>query len=513
MTPKDLKVLFVCAEVAPFSSVGGLSQVAFFLTKALKKMGVDVRIFTPGHALDTGKYHTKPVTNILVPTGEKKSPTSTTPTEIECQVSLLHSGKDEVPVYFLENEEYYSKRANVYGYNDDHIRFALLSKAAIEFIKTGEFVPDIVHANDWHTGYLLDYLRHDNRYATCAKLKQIASVLSVHNIYQGMFDFSRATETEFDDGKSQLEPFFSDKLVKQNALKRGIIYADVVNTVSETFAKELMTSDYGGGLENLFKELRGKVYGVFNGLDIADFNPTSDKIIKKNYSKTTLEFRTENKTDLQKQFGLEINPDIPLLAYSGRLDLQKGLELIMKEIEFILDELGVQFVIVGPGDPQYHEFFQKLESQYPGRVGTHLMRDFLMPRKIFAGADMILLPSRYEPGGIVAIEAMRYGCVPIVRATGGLADSVQNFNAAKDTGYGFSFKSFTPEAFLTAVVRAVETYHNKIEWRKIMRRAMEQDFSWNKSAEKYFDLYNRAIQFRKEALEPNPPAAFRPMYS
>lgn len=514
MVPRDLKVLFVCAEVAPFSSVGGLSQVAYFLCRALRKLGVDVRIFTPRYGIiDSTKYRFKTILpKLSVPTGEIEKP-SHQPTHIDCSILVHVDGRSEVPVYFLENEEYYQKRANVYNYSDDPIRFGLLSRGAVEFIKAGYFVPDIVHANDWHTGYLFDYLRHDTAYKDDPHLKRIASLLSIHNIYQGLFDFTNASEMDFDDGKSQLVSFFSDRFIKQNSLKRGVMYSDLANTVSETYAKELLSEDYGGGLENLFRELRGKLYGVLNGLDITDFNPLTDKIIKTNFSKSTLELRSQNKADLQKTFGLDIDPTAPLLSYEGRLDLQKGLDLLTRNLEFMIEELGIQFVAVGPGDQQYQEYFRETEKKYPGRVGTHLQRDFLLPRKVFAGADAILMPSKYEPGGIVAIEALRYGCVPIVRATGGLADSVINYDPVKDTGYGFSFKNFSPEAFLTAVVRATETYKNQVAWKKIVRRAMEQDFSWEKSAEKYLDLYKRAIEFRREALSPNPSPAFRPLYS
>ncbi len=514
MVPQNLKVLFVCAEVAPFSSVGGLSQVAYFLCNALKSLGVDVRIFTPMYGtVDPEKYPSKTVFEKLkIQTGENSSPTSHNPSEIECSVKLYQPTKNSVPVYFLINEEYYQKRSNVYNYSDDHIRFGLLSKASLEFVKEGDFVPDIIHANDWHTGYLIDYLRHDSRYKNVAKLKKIATLLSVHNIYQGVYDFMNAGEMDFDDGKSPLGSFYSDRFVKQNSLKRGIMYADVVNTVSETYVHELLDAEYGAGLENLFRELRGKLYGVLNGLDTGDFNPTTDKLIKQQFSKKTLDLRSANKRDLQRHFGLDVNEKIPLLSFVGRLDEQKGLWLLARQLEFIIEELGAQFIVVGSGDQAFHELFTELEKKYPGKVGIHLMRDFILPRKVFAGADMILIPSRYEPGGIIAIEAMRYGCIPVVRATGGLADSVVNYDPQNNTGYGFTFKKFTPESLLTAVVRAIETFKNPPRWRTIMERTMSVDFSWKKSAEQYLKLYQTAQDYRSEATSINPSSAFRPLY-
>lgn len=515
MASQNLKVLFVCAEVAPFSSVGGLSQVAYFLTRALKDLGIDVRIFTPMYGMvDPLKFPSKTVIpHLKVSTGERHPDDVQRPLDIDCSVDLYQATKKSVPVYFLKNEEYYQKRSNVYNYSDDHVRFGLLSKAALEFIKEGDFVPDVIHANDWHTGYLIDFLRHDNAYKNIPKLKKIASILSVHNIYQGMFDFANAGEMDFDDGKSLLAPFFSERYIRQNSLKRGIMYADVVNTVSETYVRELLEDEYGAGLQNLFRELRGKLYGILNGLDTEEFNPSTDKIIKQQFSKNKLKLREVNKRDLQKQFGLELNPKIPILSYVGRLESQKGLDLLKKEFEFIIEELNIQFVIVGSGEPWLQEFFTEMEKKYPGRVGTHLMRDFILPRKVFAGADMILIPSKYEPGGIIAIEAMRYGCIPIVRATGGLADSVADYNPLTDTGNGFSFKNFSPESLLMAVVRAVESYKDEKKWRKLVERSMSLDFSWKTSAEEYLKLYLRAKEYRAEAISQNPSEAFRPLYS
>ncbi|MEX0748850.1 MAG: glycogen/starch synthase [Candidatus Saccharimonadales bacterium] len=506
---RDLKVLFVTAEVAPFSKQGGLSQVAYFLPRSLRKLGVDVRIFTPkyGKIIDE-KYHLKEVISGLeIPTGHEEK--SEQVSKLSCNVKLYEEPEDpfEPPVYFLENEEYFEKRANVYGYSDDHIRFGLLSRGALEFIIQKEFVPDVVHCNDWHTGYLVNdlyYVRQEDE-----DLKDIASLLSIHNTYQGNFNFGRASEMDYDDGKSPLAPFYSDRFIKQNALKRGVMRADRMNTVSETYARELLLEQYGAGMHKLFRELRGKMSGVLNGLDYNDFDPATDKIIAENFTHRSINRRVNNKLDLQKEFGLEQDPHVPIIAISGRLDGQKGLNLILETMDFVLKELDVQFIVLGSGDNRYIEYFEELERKYPDRVGTHLLPDFILPRKIFAGSDIMMMPSFYEPGGIVAIEAMRYGAVPLVRATGGLADIVKNYNTQTKEGTGFSFRDFSSQSFLVALVRALESYKDKEAWDELVKRVMLQDFSWDKVATKYADLYERTYDYRQEALQPNPPMAYQ----
>ena len=478
---KFVKVLFVCAEVSPFSAVGGLAQVAYFLPKALKKTGIDIRVFTPKYGIINSEL--LKVESLI--DGLNVS-------DIICNIKVLKNPKKDDPiVYFLENKEYYEQRANVYNYSDDHIRFGLLSKAALEFIKQSDFLPEVIHVNDWHTGYLPNYMRTE--YKNDARIQGISSVFSIHNLYQGVFDFDHAAETDYDDGNGPLAPFFSDRFLKQNSLKRGIMHADLINTVSQTYSRELLTEEYAPKLYKLFKELRNKFYGVLNGLNYQSFDPKKDKIINSNYSTNNLPARQENKVDLQKEFSLEISQHTPVLAIVGRLDDQKGLDLVMDTMNFILKECKVQLVVCGPGDNRHRDYFATLEKSYPGMVGTHLMFDAVLPRKIYAGADMILMPSKYEPGGIVALEALRYGCVPVARATGGLADSIVDYDHTLNTGTGFTFKNFSAMSFLSAVIRALETYKNKPVWNKIVKKGMEQDFSWDKSAKKYVDLYKRAI--------------------
>ncbi len=511
--PSPLKVLFVSAEVAPFSFVGGLSQVSYFLPRALVKRGLDVRVFTPryGNFKEELIPMLEPVIpSLMVPTGEAKG--GEHPHELEVAIKTIKGAKGDEPiVYLLENLEYYQHRANVYSYGDDHVRFGLLCRAALEFLKSGVFVPDIIHSNDWHTAYLLNLLRVEE--AKNIDFKKIAGMLTIHNTHQGNFDFRHAPESEADDGSGHLAPLFNARFKRQNGLKRGVIHADLANTVSGTYAQELMTEELGAGLDRIFREMRGKLYGVINGLDYDDFNPKTDRLVRHNYDKDELNLRAKNKDELQRLFGLDQEPDTPLLALSGRLDTQKGIELVIKVLERLMNELEMQIVVMGAPSganrDEYRKFFEGLAKLFPGRVGLHLQSDFSLPRQIFAGADMLLMPSKFEPGGIVAVEAMRYGCVPIVRATGGLADTVKDFDPTTGEGWGFSFKRFSELSLLIAIVRAIETFKHNDAWESVVLQAMEQDFSWDKTALEYLDLYERAIKFREASTKANPAMAFK----
>lgn len=490
-------IFFVSAEVAPFAAAGGLGQVSYFFPRALKKAGADVSIFMPKYGIiDEKKFHIEPyISNLRIPTGSDE------PKDLICNIKVRWGNSREPTVYFLENMEYFEQRANVYGYTDDHIRFALLSKGALEFIKTGKVDPTILHCNDWHTGYCINYFHTE--YQKLSLFRGISSVFTIHNLKsQGTFDFRFATPTDFDDGKSPVAPFFSEALRKQNPMKRGILYADLVNTVSENYVSEMMTSEYGEGLQELVKEVRVKVFGILNGLDYVDFDPSEDHVIKQRFSWKTLMNRLEDKKDLQKKFNLTQDLSAPIISYVGRLADQKGLDLIREVVPNLLLEHNVQFIILGTGDQKYREFFSKLEKEFPGRVGTHLMHNAILPRKIFAGSDLLILPSRFEPAGIVVIEAMRYGTVPIVRCTGGLADIVTDFNPELGVGNGFSFSQFHELSFYGAIVRALQVYRNKKTWNALVKKVMKENFSWDHSAQGYLALYNRAIEFRKDRQSP-----------
>lgn len=503
-----MNVLMLSAEVAPFATVGGLSQVLYFLSKSLLRAGHDVRIFSPLH----GKVRHKDYkTHVLIDKFQISTDTKrkNQPEFIDCTLREYRSKKPIV--YFLENREYYTLRENVFGYADDHQRFYLMSKACLEWLvlqsKSKGWMPDVIHAHDWHAGYFVELARTDKRYKKI--LKQIPILYTVHNFhYQGNMDFAYLPPQERDKVKFKLKPMLDEKLLYQNALLRGILHADWINTVSPSHAVEVLTPEYGEGLESFLLKRRGVLSGIINGLDYDTFNPEKDPLIEHNYGGSSMEKRVANKHALQREFGLEITDKRPLLAFSGRLTQQKGVHLILDILEHLITEIGIQFVILGGGEQQLAVDFFKLSQKYPKQVGAHLYPNFKLPRKIFAGADAILMPSIFEPGGIVALEAMRYGCVPIVRRTGGLADVITDFDPQTKKGNGFSFTSMDGMSLLIACIRALETYKNKRLWKTLIANTMNEDFSWDFSMREYVKLYKKVTLLRRQSTRPNPNPAY-----
>lgn len=507
-----MKILFVAAEVAPYVSVGGLSQVMYFLPFALRNLGHDVRIFTAKYgAMDETapsagwKFHTE-MKGLHVPIENNAD----TEGSIICNIKSFRDKANKTQAYFLENREYYELRANVYGYKDDHIRFALLSKGCLEWLlqshnqkHEGEnWFPDIIHSHDWHTGYFIDFARHLSRYQKL--LQKIPLVHTVHNFsLQGNYDFRYGPKEKFDYGTTLPAPLTSLALQTQNPLKRAVLFADAFNTVSPTHAVEVLTPEYAEGLEDILYKVRGKMTGILNGLDTSRFNPQTDKLIKKQFHKESFtRAKEENKKDLQKIFGLPIDIRRPLFAFCGRLAKQKGLDLLIEVLPHLLSERPeVQIVILGSGEERYRLELTVLQKNFPEQVGLHLRPDFRIPRKMYAGADMSLIPSLFEPGGIVALEALRYGCVPIVRRTGGLNDVITDFNPNSKQGNGFSFKHKDPWALYGTMIEALTIYQYPKLWKLLVENCMCCDFSWNHAAVEYDQWYKRTRTERKAQLQ------------
>lgn len=539
-----MKILFVAAEVAPYVTVGGLSQVMYFLPRALVKEGHDTRIFTARHGAtaktssDGKPWRFVPETidlrvridheNGQTQGGEERAALDTQAAkstleyggaaasdsgspefsgEIACSVSTVQPGKDDAQTYFLENKEYFELRANVFGYADDHIRFALLSKGCLEWLlrqherraagDKNAWWPDAIHCHDWHTSYLIELARRDKRFRKI--LADLPMLLTVHNFkYQGNADFKFMSEADRDSGLTPLAPLTSKTLQRQNALKRGLLFADAVTTVSPTHAVEVLTPEYAEGLEDVLQRVRGKLSGILNGIDVNEFHPASDPIIHRRFHRLWYaSARAENKRHLQKTFSLPAEADMTLLAYVGRLTSQKGWDLLLQALPPLLEEReDVQFVVVGTGDEKYRTELAALQAKYPERVGLHLQADFRLPRKIFSGADVVLIPSVFEPGGIVALEALRYGAVPIVRRTGGLNDSVEDFDQVSRKGNGFSFTHKNPWALYGAIVEAMTIHRQPSLWDKVVSNALASDFSWAHAAAEYEEWYERSAQDR-----------------
>ena len=513
-----MKILFLSAEVAPFVSVGGLSQVMYYLPRALAKRGHDVRIFTPGYgsmdpdALRKRRWKLQPEAwTFDVPTAmEGQPPGEDGPSDdIPCTVRAYRPSDKNAWVYLLENKEYYELRANVFGYADDHVRFALMSKACLEWLKVmreqaedddDAWIPDVIHCHDWHASYCIELARRDKRYREL--LSGTTVVLTVHNFkYQANGDLRYVPEDERDDGRELLAPLNAKRLLKQNALKRGLLYSDAVTTVSPTHAIEVLTPEYAEGLDDTLLEIRGKLSGILNGIDNDEFDPSSDPIIKERYSKWRfVGARQANKRHLQKEFSLPLDPDALMLAYVGRLSTQKGLDMLIEALPKLLAEHDdVQFVAVGGGDDRYRAGLEALKQEFPEQVGLYLMPDFRLPRKLFSGADVMLMPSLFEPGGIVALEALRYGAVPLVRRTGGLNDSIEEFDPDEKKGNGFSFTQKSPWSLYGAIMTALATHRQPSLWERLVSNALGCDFSWEPAAKEYEGWYRRTMQERKRS--------------
>jgi len=470
-----MKILFVSPEVVPFAKTGGLADVAGSLPKAIKEIGHDIRIIMPLY-------------------GKIRNPKSEI--RIFGEVSV-HEGKipdSQVPVYFVGNEKYFGSREELYqvkgvDYPDNLERFSLFCQAAVQFLKELDWRPDIVHCNDWQSALVIAYLRV--LYRDDPFFKRTATVYSIHNMgYLGMFPKEKLPLTGL--GWEQFKPEALEFWSNIALTKAGFVYADIINTVSETYAREIQTAEFGYGLDGLLRSRTKEVYGVVNGLDYDVWNPATDANIPKRYSVATLSLKVQNKLELQRQNNLPQKKETPLIGMITRLADQKGFDILAGAIEDVMRE-HCQLVILGTGDTKYHEMLQKLKQKYPDHIGVNLKFDAILAELIYAGSDMFLMPSRYEPCGLGQLISFKYGTIPIVRKTGGLADTVNDFHPKTGEGEGFVFEEYSSKALLDAIKRAIETYHKKTLWKPLQEKVMELDYSWDASAKKYISLYMKAL--------------------
>ena len=497
-----LRILVVASEVVGFAKTGGLADVAGSLPRALAKRGHEVAVVMPYYrAVRFGKNPPKPTSHVLhVPIGTRI---------LACKVFQSKLPGTEVPIYFIDAPEYFD-RDDVYhgrglyqatmpgGYKSDYPdnaeRFAFFSRAALEVIPTIRFQPDIVHANDWQTGLVPAYLSEVFR--TNPKYANIRSLFTIHNIaYQGMFgaDVMRMTGLPgWMFNPKQLE--FHGQL---NFLKSGVVFADAVNTVSPTYAREIQTVEYGCGMEGLLIENKEKLSGIVNGVDYDVWNPAIDPLLPEPYDATNVfERKPASKAELQKRFGLPVDPAKPVLGLVARLVSQKGIDLILSSAPGFLD-LGCQLIFLGDGDREFHDQLTSFHAKHPQQVGIYLGFQEQLAHLVEAGSDLFLMPSRYEPSGLNQLYSLKYGTPPVVRATGGLADTIMNANEenlANGTGTGFSFDDYTAKALYETVKWALMLYRDRPkDFQKVVLTAMRQDWSWERSAADYEALYRRLL--------------------
>lgn len=471
-----MKILFSATEAYPFIRTGGLGDVIGALSKELGKLGEDVRVIIPKYKgiKEDLKNKINYIKHIFVDVGWRHQ---------YCGIEELKV--NNVQFYFIDNE-YYFNRDNLYGYYDDAERFAFYDRAVLEILKAINWYPDIIHCNDWQCGmipvlYKLEYRNKD-------EYPDIKFIYSIHNLlFQGNF------------GKEVLGELFGYDLQQFNNgglsfndgisyMKGGINYSEKVLTVSYTYAEEIKTPEYGECMDELLRNKGGDLKGILNGIDYEEYNPLTDELIEKRYDIDSIENKMENKLALQRELGLEENKNIPIISIVSRLTAQKGIDLIKEIIDCVLTK-EVQFVVLGTGEWKYEEFFKGLEKRYPNKVATRITFDNKLSHKIYAGSDMFLMPSKFEPCGLGQLIALRYGNVPIVRETGGLKDTIEAYNKFEFTGNGFSFYNYSSIELKNCIFEALEIYKRKDEWSNLIKTAMSCDNSWKKSSLEYKRIY------------------------
>jgi starch synthase len=478
-----MKILFVAAEVAPFTKVGGLADVAGSLPVALAKLGHDVRVVMPRYYTVSPSVHNlKTVINHFeVPIGS-----GSTGVGILEGALPVPAGSPHVPVYFVQNQHHF-ERPRIYGYDDDGDRFIVFCQAVLRMLPLLNWRPDIVHANDWHTGLVPNYLKTIYRFDMF--LGGIRTAFTIHNLaYQGNFPPSFLAQANLQD----YGIVWGDRDGWVNVLGRGIAYSDAVSTVSPTYVSEIMSAEYGENLDWLLRTRFGHLWGILNGIDYNFFNPATDKHIAVHYDLDSLEQKAGNKTELQRLANLPQEPHIPLIGMVSRLADQKGFDLLASAADSLLQR-NLQLVILGTGEYYYHDFLYWLSQRHPAKVAVMLAFDVAMAQKIYAGSDMFLMPSRFEPGGLGQLIAMRYGTVPVVRHTGGLADTVQEYNPSAQSGNGFVFGPYDAAHLEGAVDRALAVYQDQYHWKHLIRVNMARDSSWETSARQYLAFYRQEL--------------------
>ena len=472
-----MKVLFASSEAYPFAMSGGLADVAGALPKALRKRFVGCRIILPLYGTISEELRNKMtfVCSVTVPVSWRRQ---------YCGVFEAH--QDGVIYYFIDNQ-FYFKRDSLYGHYDDAERFAFFSRAVLEVLPHIDFKPDIIHCNDWQTALIPVYL--DAFYKGAEFYKDIKTVFTIHNIqYQGQYGGEILGDVLGLPEERRGIVEYGDCI---NFMKGAIQCADKVTTVSPTYANEILSPYYSHGLDGILKQFTYKTTGIVNGIDVDVYNPETDKLIYKNFSVEDISGKAVNKAFLQKELGLPQNTDTPLIGIVTRLVKHKGIDLVKCVFEEIVNE-DVQFAILGSGEWEFETFFYEMSKKYPEKVGLKLGFNPTLAHRIYAGADMFLMPSQSEPCGLAQMVALRYGTIPIVRETGGLNDTIKDSHDG--FGNGFTFKNYNAHDMKYTVMRALEGYKHKDGWSILRERAMKCDNSWKTSANAYLGLYKEIVE-------------------
>jgi starch synthase len=486
--PENHRILCISAECTPLAQSGGLGDAVAGMTKALLKRGNDVRIVMPLYGyLDRAKYGIKFVRSCCVHFGHGE----------EIWVGIHEAKLDgEVPIWFIDYERYFG-RPNLYGDRDDAYRFGVLSKAALQICKDENFIPHVVHVHDWMSAMAAVFLKTWDR--ILSPLSHTASVLTIHNIgYQGKFDSSVLRFYGLDG--EYLRPDRFEDFGGVNLMKAGIQYADAITTVSPTYAREIRQPLGGMGLAPYLNNRADHIFGILNGVDTTLWNPAADKFIPARYDRADLSGKAACKRALQERFGLELDPKLPIFAMVSRFAPQKGFDLLRGALPEALRSMHMQVVALGAGDPVTEDFFRWLASAYPGRANAHIGFVPELAHLIEAGSDFFLMPSYYEPCGLNQMYSSLYGTLPVVRATGGLDDTVDNYNEAAGTGTGFKFWDISDRALYYTIGWAVSTWYDRPHhYRMLQQNGMAKDFSWDASAREYEKVYAHAIAHRTGA--------------
>ncbi len=482
-----LRVLFVTPEAVPFAKTGGLADVAGALPKFLHGLGCDVKVIMPYYRMvkKSGLPLQYLGQAIEVPMGDETLKADLYEGQLGKGISVYFIGRDE----FFDREYLYSTPKG--DYFDNAERFIFFSRAALTFCQLTAFSPAIIHHHEWQTGLIPAYLRsiHQND----PLFSHTAVVFTIHNIaYQGVFKKEKFPLTGLPS--EMYNPEGIEFWERINFMKAGIVYADAINTVSRKYSEEIQTSEYGYGLEGILRKRKEDLYGILNGVDYQDWDPSHDPYLTANYNLQDLSGKRECKRDLLKEFNLPPSLEsLPLLAMISRLADQKGFDLLAE----ILDELftlDVGVVLLGTGEQKYHDLFTEVARKYPKKAGIRIAYDDSLAHKIEAGADFFLMPSKYEPCGLNQIYSLKYGTIPVVRATGGLDDTIVNYDPATGKGNGFKFVRYDAREFLNQIKLAIGFYSKPQQWKQLLRNAMTADFSWQRSAHLYFQLYRKTLE-------------------